>query len=129
MKKWIVAVLFMACMNSAMADRALPPTMDLAVLKQVDKRQLLLSPDGFSWLKFFTLGWLDKSKEFEMTAAVTVRDEANRFITYGRLSGHVGKVVAVKRDPYNNINEIWILTDREREQFRLKAKQREAIQQ
>lgn len=126
MKKLIVGILLLVSMQMAFAARALPPTMDIAVLKASQGKEVVLSPDGFSWLKFFTLGWLDQSKEFEMSTAVKVRDESNRFITYGRLSKHHGKLVAVKRDPYNYINEIWILTDREHEQFRQIAKQREA---
>ena len=129
MKKVLFLTALLGVMQVAMAARALPTNMDIAVLKNYQQRQVELSPDGFSWLKFFTLGWLDKSKVFNMSVAVTVKDESNRFITYGRLTKHLGKVVAVKRDPYNNINEIWILTDREREQFRMIAKQREANQQ
>lgn len=129
MKKLMVGLVLMGMMQVLFAARALPPTMDIAVLKSSQGKEVILSPDGFTWLKFFTLGWLDRSRGFEMSAAVKVRDESNRFITYGRLSQHHGKVVAVKRDPYNYINEIWILTDREREQFRQIAKQREANQQ
>ena len=129
MKKIIVVLMMLGAMQLAFAARALPINMDIAVLKAYQGRQVELSPDGFTWLKFFTLGWLDKSKVFNMSVAVTVKDESNRFITYGRLTKHLGKVVAVKRDPYNNINEIWVLTDREREQFRQIAKQREANQQ
>ena len=129
MKKVLLLTVLLGVMQVAMAARALPTNMDIAVLKHYQQRQVELSPDGFSWLKFFTLGWLDKSRIFDMSAAVKVKDESNRFITYNKLSEHLGKVVAVKRDPYNNINEIWVLTDREREQFRQIAKQREANQQ
>ena len=127
MKKVLLLTVLLGVMQVAMAARALPTNMDIAVLKNYQQRQVELSPDGFSWLKFFTLGWLDKSRIFEMSAAVKVKDESNRFITYNKLSKNLGKVVAVKRDPYNNIDEIWILTDREREQFRQLAKEREAI--
>ena len=129
MKKVLLLTVLLGVMQVAMAARALPTNTDIAVLKHYQQRQVELSPDGFSWLKFFTLGWLDKSRIFDMSAAVKVKDESNRFITYNKLSRHLGKVVAVKRDPYNNINEIWVLTDREREQFRQIAKQREANQQ
>ena len=129
MKKVLLLTVLLGVMQVAMAARALPTNMDIAVLKHYQQRQVELSPDGFSWLKFFTLGWLDKSRIFDMSAAVKVKDESNRFITYNKLSRHLGKVVAVKRDPYNNINEIWVLTDREREQFRQIAKQRVANQQ
>ena len=129
MKKVLLLTVLLGVMQVAMAARALPTNMDIAVLKHYQQRQVELSPDGFSWLKFFTLGWLDISRIFDMSAAVKVKDESNRFITYNKLSRHLGKVVAVKRDPYNNINEIWVLTDREREQFRQIAKQREANQQ
>ena len=128
MKKVLFLTALLGVMQVAMAARALPTNMDIAVLKNYQQRQVELSPDGFSWLKFFTLGWLDKSRIFEMSAAVKVKDENNRFITYNKLSKNLGKVVAVKRDPYNNIDEIWILTDREREQFRQLAKEREANQ-
>ena len=128
MKKVLLLTALLGMMQVAMAARALPTDMDIAVLKNYQQRQVELSPDGFSWLKFFTLGWLDKSRIFEMSAAVKVKDESNRFITYNKLSKKLGKVVAVKRDPYNNIDEIWILTDREREQFRQLAKEREANQ-
>ena len=128
MKKVLLLTVLLGVMQVAMAARALPTNMDIAVLKHYQQRQVELSPDGFSWLKFFTLGWLDKSRIFDMSAAVKVKDESNRFITYNKLSRPLGKVVAVKRDPYNNINEIWVLTDREREQFRQIAKQREANQ-
>ena len=128
MKKVLLLTVLLGVMQVAMAARALPTNMDIAVLKHYQQRQVELSPDGFSWLKFFTLGWLDKSRIFEMSAAVKVKDESNRFITYNKLSKNLGKVVAVKRDPYNNIDEIWILTDREREQFRQLAKEREANQ-
>ena len=128
MKKVLLLTALLCVMQVAMAARVLPTDMDIAVLKNYQQRQVELSPDGFSWLKFFTLGWLDKSRIFEMSAAVKVKDESNRFITYNKLSKKLGKVVAVKRDPYNNIDEIWILTDREREQFRQLAKEREANQ-
>ena len=128
MKKVLFLTALLGVMQVAMAARALPTNMDIAVLKNYQQRQVELSPDGFSWLKFFTLGWLDKSRIFEMSAAGKVKDESNRFITYNKLSKNLGKVVAVKRDPYNNIDEIWILTDREREQFRQLAKEREANQ-
>ena len=128
MKKILLLTVLLGVMQVAMAARALPTNMDIAVLKNYQQRQVELSPDGFSWLKFFTLGWLDKSRIFEMSAAVKVKDESNRFITYNKLSKNLGKVVAVKRDPYNNIDEIWILTVCEREQFCKLAKEREANQ-
>lgn len=128
MKRCFMLLLMLGSFQLSFAARALPADMDLAVLKDYQQRQVVLSPTGFSWLKVFTLGWLDKSKVFDMTVAVKVKDESNRFITYGRLSKHIGKVVAVKRDPFNNIDEIWILSDREREKFRDIAKQREANQ-
>ena len=96
MKKVLLLTVLLGVMQVAMAARALPTNMDIAVLKNYQQRQVELSPDGFSWLKFFTLGWLDKSRIFEMSAAVKVKDESNRFITYNKLSKNLGKVVAVK---------------------------------
>ena len=128
MKKVLILTMLLGIMEMSMAARFFPKDMDVAVLQDYQQRQVVLSPDGFSWIKIFTLGWLDKSRVFDLTAGVKVRDDNNRFITYGRLSSHKGKVVAVKRDSNNGIDEIWILSDRERDQFRQLAKQRDANQ-
>ena len=59
MKKVLLLTVLLGVMQVAMAARALPTNMDIAVLKNYQQRQVELSPDGFTWLKFFTLGWLD----------------------------------------------------------------------
>ena len=106
------------CSSLAFAGRSLPNDMDMAVLKQVNYPQVVLSIDGISWLKVLTLGWLSNNTSLEVSSGVRVRNEKNRFVTRNKLYGYVGKPIGIRRNKENNIEEIWILTDEERETFR-----------
>ena len=48
MKKVLLLTVLLGVMQVAMAARALPTNMDIAVLKNYQQRQVELSPDGFS---------------------------------------------------------------------------------
>ncbi len=126
MKRLLMMCVCCLCLSPAWAQRFLPQDMDMAVMKAAQYPTVVLSADGFSWLKILTLGWLDRSTQFQLSPAVRIRDESNRFIVYGKLPEHAGKAVAVRRDPQNNINEIWILTAEEREVYRQRAREKEA---
>lgn len=107
----------------ALAARALPVDMDMAILKQVQYPQVVLGTGGISWLKILTLGWLSNDAVFQVSVDVRIRNEQNRFITRGKLNAYVGKAVGIRRNPANNIEEIWILTDQERATFQARVVQ------
>lgn len=122
MKK-LFTLLVLLCSSLTWAQRAVPADMDVAVLKKVDYPKIVLSDGGLSWLKVLTLGWLDgNAAAFNAAADLRIKDERNRFIVRGRLAGHTGKTVAVRRDGGGNIREIWVLTDAEKAAFEQHAK-------
>lgn len=115
-------LLILLCSSLTWAQRTVPADMDVAVLKQVNYPQVVLSNGGFPWLKILTLGWLDNNvSAFNTTHDLRIKDERNRFIVRGRLVGHIGKTVAVRRDDSGNISEIWVLTDSEQKAFEQRA--------
>ncbi len=120
MRRLLLVVLLMSA-NLSWAGRMVPKDMNVAVLKQVSYPQVVLSPDGFSWLKFFTLGWLSNSTSYPAVEGVRVRDEHNRFIVKGRLAENAGKPVAVKMDNSKQIVEIWVLSEEELAYLRQRA--------
>ncbi|MDO5686925.1 MAG: hypothetical protein Q4G42_06045 [Neisseria sp.] len=128
--KRLMAMLMLSLMLAApaWAGRVLPQDMDMAVIKSAQYPEIVLTPEGFSWLKFLTLGWLDKAQSFQMTAAVKVRNQKNLFVTHGNLPRFAGEAVAVRRNNSNQITEIWVLTEPEKEIFRQRALQREQLQ-
>lgn len=127
MKKYLLLLLIALCGQTASAQRFPVNDMEIAVLRGVQFPQVQLSNEGFSWLRLLTLGWLDGTQTFDMTAGVRIRDENNRFIVHGRLPEHNGKIIAIRRTPYGQISEIWVLTPAEHEAFRRYADQREAL--
>lgn len=120
MRRLLLLVLLLSA-NLSWAGRVVPQDMNVAVLKQVSYPQVVLSPDGFSWLKFFTLGWLSSSTSYTAVEGVRVRDEHNRFIVKGRLAENAGKPVAVKMDNSKQIVEIWVLSEEEQAYLRQRA--------
>lgn len=128
MKKLLFTLFILAIGQSAWAQRFPVENMEVAVLRQAQFPQVQLSSDGFSWLRFLTLGWLDGSQTFNMTMNVRIRDENNRFITHNRLPQHTGKVVALRRTNAGQVSEIWILTPAEHEAFRQLAERKAALQ-
>lgn len=129
MKKYLLALILFAISHSAWAQRFPVENMEVAVLRQAQFPQVQLSNEGFSWLRFLTLGWLDNSQTFNMTMNVRIRDENNRFILHGRLAEHTGKIVAIRRTQAGQISEIWLLTPAEHQAFRELAERKAAIQQ
>ena len=113
----------MCVATAAWAGRAVPPNMSVAVLQQVNDPQVVLSPDGFSWLSVFTLGWLKSSTAYQTVEGVRIRDENNRFIVKNRLPAKVGRPVAVRMDEDKRIVEIWVLSPEEQAYLRARAKQ------
>lgn len=121
MKK-IFTLLILLSSSLTWAQRAVPADMDVAVLKQVAYPQIVLSDGGLSWLKVLTLGWLDgNAATFNTASDLRIKDERNRFIVRGRLTGQTGKAVAVRRDAAGNVSEIWLLTDAEKKAFEQRA--------
>lgn len=115
-------LLILLCSSLTWAQRTVPADMDVAVLKQVNYPQVVLSNGGFPWLKILTLGWLDNNvSAFNTTHDLRIKDQRNRFIVRGKLVGHIGKTVAVRRDDSGNISEIWVLTDSEQKAFEQRA--------
>lgn len=115
-------LLILLCSSLTWAQRTVPADMDVAVLKQVNYPQVVLSNGGFPWLKILTLGWLDNNvSTFNTTHDLRIKDQRNRFIVRGKLVGHIGKTVAVRRDDSGNITEIWVLTDAEQKAFEQRA--------
>lgn len=121
MKRFCFIVLGLLFTLPALAGRVLPQNMDMAVLKSAQYPQVELTEDGFSWLKLLTIGWLDGAKQFQMTPTVRIRSQQNLFVTYNNLPKFAGKAVAVRRNNKNQIEEIWILTEAEREVYRQRA--------
>lgn len=121
MKRFWFVILGLMFVLPALAGRVLPQNMDMAVLKSAQYPQVELTEDGFSWLKFLTVGWLDGAKKFTLTPAVRVRTEKNLFVTHNNLPKFAGKAVAVRRNQQNQIEEIWVLTEAEREIYRQRA--------
>lgn len=128
--KRLMAILLLGLMLAApaWAGRVLPQDMDMAVMKSGQYPEVVLTSEGFSWLKLLTLGWLDKAQAFQLTPAVRIRNQQNLFVTYNHLPRFAGQAVAVRRNPAGQISEIWILTEAEKEVFRQRAKAREQLQ-
>lgn len=126
MKKILITLFVLLFSSVAWAQRVVPADMDVAILKQVNYPQVVLSNGGIPWLKILTLGWLDNNvSAFNTTHDLRIKDERNRFIVRGKLSSHIGQTVALRRDTAGNITEIWLLTPAEKQVF----EQRAAIRQ
>ncbi len=122
MMKKLFTLLILLFSSLTWAQRAVPADMDVAVLKQVAYPQIVLSDGGLSWLKILTLGWLDgNAAAFNTTPDLRIKDERNRFIVRGKLTGHTGKAVAVRRNEAGSVSEIWVLTDAEKQAFEQRA--------
>ena len=106
------------CSSLAFAGRSLPYDLDIAVLFLLIYPHEVLCYVGLSCLKVFALGWLSNNTSLEVSSGVRVRNEKNRFVTRNKLYGYVGKPIGIRRNKENNIEEIWILTNEEREAFR-----------
>lgn len=117
----LLAVLCFAFIAPSMAGRVLPRDMEMAVMKSVQFPEVVLSPDGFSWLKVLTLGWLNGAQKFQLSKDVTVRNQKNAYVTHGRLSSYAGQPVGVRFNEQGIIVEVWVLTEGEREVFRRRA--------
>ncbi|MBR5940757.1 MAG: hypothetical protein IKZ88_05805 [Neisseriaceae bacterium] len=117
----LLAVLSFAFIAPSMAGRVLPRNMEVAVVKSYKHPELVLSPDGFSWLKVLTLGWLNGAQTFKVSGDVVVHNKKNFTVNYGRLQSHIGEPVGVRFDEQGVIVEIWILTDGERDTLRRRA--------
>ncbi|MDO5073896.1 Uncharacterised protein [Neisseria animaloris] len=118
----LFTLLILLCSSLTWAQRAIPEDMNVAVLKQVAYPQVVLSNGGVPWLKILTLGWLDNNvSAFNITPDLRIRDERNRFIVRGKLTAQTGKTVAIRRNAEGSINEIWILTEGEKEAVKRRA--------
>lgn len=115
-------------MGSAWAARMIPPNMQVAKLKAASYPTVVLANDGWDWMKVLTLGWLDGSQTYQMTAGVRIRNQKNLFVVHGQLPRFAGEAVAVRFGNANQIEEIWILTPQERDQLRLRAERIKALQ-
>lgn len=117
MMRKILAVCILLCSSLSWAQRTIPDDMDVAILKEVNYPQIVLSNGGISWLKILTLGWLDNTSAFNISPGLKIKDERNRFIVRGKLTAKIGKTIAIRRDGGNNIQEIWILSEPEKQVF------------
>lgn len=124
-----VLVLLLGISGMSMAQRIIPTSMQVAVLKNANGLQVLLGNDRFSWLRVLTVGWLDGNKLYQLNTNVRVRNQKNLFVTYNQLPKFRGEAVAVRFDHNGNVDEIWILTPEEREQLRLRADRIEQYRQ
>lgn len=120
MKKYLL-MLLLGLSSAAWAQRFPVDNMEVAVLKSAQFPQAELTSQGFSWLRFLSLGWLDGAQTFNMVQGVRIKDENNRFITHGMLPQHAGKVVALRRNGAGEIMEIWVLTPTEHQAFQERA--------
>lgn len=118
---FVLLFLLLCTSGMSMAQRSIPPYMQVAVLKDANGLQVLLGNDKFSWLRILTVGWKNGNRLYEMNTSVRVRNQKNMFITYNQLPRFKGEAVAVRLDQFNRVNELWILTPEEREQLRQRA--------
>lgn len=113
---------------SAWGARMIPPDMQVAVLKSAQVPHVVLGNDKWSWLRILTLGWLDGSATYPLSANFKIRNQQNLFELSGRLSAFTGEAVAVRINTAGQIEEIWILNPQERDMLRQRAKMLEEFQ-
>ncbi|WP_156956472.1 hypothetical protein [Stenoxybacter acetivorans] len=113
---------------SIWAQRTVPADMRVAVLEASRGREVVLRKATWSPIQTLSFNLLGSDRQtYPINAAVRVRNEKNLFEPYGRLVKYSGKTVAVRFDNQNRINEIWILTDKERADLKDRAKEQEQI--
>lgn len=100
--------------------RVIPVDMQMAQLKTAEGKQIVLSNKLWSTKRIFTLGLASNNQVFQLNNNARIRDDGNRFITPNKLPQYQGRIVAVRFDKSNRIQEIWILTNDE--QFMLKQR-------
>ena len=124
MMKWLrlsMVMLLLGIGSSAWAARMIPPDMQVAVLKSAQAPNVVLGNDKWSWLRILTLGWLDGSTTYPLSANFRMRNQQNLFEVSGRLPAFTGEAVAVRINTAGQIEEMWILTPQEREILRQRA--------
>lgn len=123
MKKLLVLGLTLFIGSQVWAARVLPSDIRLAVLKQVNYPDIVLSGDGWSWTQILTLGLLGSNRtETEALESIRIKDTHNRFITKNRLQGYIGQPVGVFLNHQNQVREVWILTPSEYEQLKKRGR-------
>ncbi len=106
--------------------RVLPKNLLVGVYKSGAYPEIVIVKDTphLTVKKALTLGLSNTKKTIYLPVSIRIRDENNRYITWGRLPLHLNKAIAVDADENGNAKMIWILTPSERaEQLEL-AKER-----
>lgn len=110
--------LVLGCSLPAQADRVLPPGMMLAFVDYAQFPMITLKRPRPSLLKqILTLGLYRKNITYPVAASVRIRDEDNHFLVNGMMPLLKGKVVAVKPGIDKQINQIWVLTEAEANEY------------
>ncbi|KDN12364.1 hypothetical protein BGI40_02815 [Snodgrassella communis] len=97
------------------AGRVLPNDVHIVVMKSAEGQQVVLGTAKKAWLRTLSLGLIKGNKTFQLSKVVRVHDTSNRFVTYNTLYRFKNIPIAVRFDKANQIQEIWILTDEERD--------------
>ncbi|EGV36895.1 hypothetical protein [Neisseria weaveri] len=114
--KGLLFILLLGFSVFSWAQRMVPADMSVGKLKSVQGSQLVLGNNTLGFTEVITLGLVNNDALLEMSPALRVRDERNRFIVSGKLGANIGKHIAV-RVRNNQVDEIWILTEAEYAKF------------
>ncbi len=125
LKKAILLVILGLSFTLSQADsRAIPSNVEYGIYFAGQYPEIELVPDVKMprTKRILSFGTKYKHKTYQLSTAVRILDENNRFIVWGRLPQHKDKAIAVQYGNNDQINMIWILTDSEREQMKALAK-------
>jgi hypothetical protein len=124
MKKYLIV--FFALLMSALpvlADRIIPDNLIFVQIREVDmqKREikLLNARDGFITRAYRT------PFVYEISNAIKIRDENNRFITRSNLPKFEKRVVGARFHGSSKLIEVWVLSEKETTKLAQKIKEQD----
>ena len=111
MKHIIVFFALLFSIFPAMAERFIPNDLIFVQIREVDMQQrqikLLNARDGFITRVY------RKPYIYNISNAIKIRDEKNRFLTRSKLTNYEGKVVGARFHNSGKLIEVWILSEAE----------------
>ncbi len=111
MKHVIVLFALLFSAFPALAERFIPNNLIFVQIREVDMQQrqikLLNAKDGFITRAY------KKPYVFDISSAIKIRDEKNRFLTRSKLANYEGKVVGARFHNSGKLIEVWVLSEEE----------------
>lgn len=118
----LVMLVLLSICTTTMARRFIPLSMDVGTIRVVNNKEVVLYKDTNRFFKAISAGFFGLIREeLLLNPRIRIRNQQNLFVTANQLPRFDGQKVAVRYDRAKNIDEIWILTDAEYDQWQKRA--------